>query len=234
MENYVDMSVIIEDEQPLYEYWNDLQVVKEIDTETFDTLLDQEIRSAIVDKLAVGIEDEFQDKKKIRHAMSATEIRKALNKKRSEENKINSSNLYFHLQKLEEANLVTVVGQIPTGKRLTTYYGRTAKSFVPRYTEKEKGHLCKELANEALIPYTQQINPDVAADEIEKIIKQANKINESNLQGYKEWIRENERSFRDIDLDFRRLLHLYNLLNNMDKDTFEALQKLSELLKVKQ
>ncbi|MFX1538137.1 MAG: hypothetical protein ACFFDI_28410, partial [Promethearchaeota archaeon] len=111
----------------IYEFWKDVPMFLEVEEEVFKKIVLQKFREAILTTLRKGITDDFTEKYNLprRHAMSALELLPFLREKL--QYNVRLSNVYFHLEKLEKANLIRKIAKRLEGKHFVTYYGRTAK-----------------------------------------------------------------------------------------------------------
>lgn len=221
----------MEIKKSFFDYWGHVENIVKL-TQEQTKLVGQEIRAAIIDILALGIQDKdpMTDQPRKRHVLSAPELLEEINKRLDQPTK--KSNLYFHLEKLEDAGLIKVVDQIPQGKRYTTYYGRTAKAFVPSDKEdqdREKlGHL---LEDDILVGLLDKIS-DKPVDEIEQTVDHVfglyfQKCPDEKLS---QWLDKYQEIALLLDLDVRSLYNLFDLVSKYDIETIKAFQKFAELL----
>lgn len=112
----------------LYDYWQNLQTFKEYPEEIASKIIHQPIREDILVILRNGLEEEINDQKYYRYAMSANELLDEVNKRR--EDIVKKTNLYFHLKKLEDSGFIREVVSYIEGNHKIRYFGRTAKLFT--------------------------------------------------------------------------------------------------------
>jgi hypothetical protein len=146
---------------------------------------------------------------------------------------IKKSNLYFHLQKLEEAGLVKMVDQIPTGKKYITYYGRTAKAFLPHMVG-EKSKMYEELLQEKLPLLIEKISPEVDLNEINDTLAKSiipYFMDHSSINAAGEWLQTHQSKIIELDIDVRRIIDILKSISAFNPKTIEAMQKLMKLLK---
>lgn len=216
----------------LFSYWDSLPIILEMDASNFKKIA-QEARHYIIKILSFGIEDEYPTtgEKVNRHVLSASEINDLLAEKY--EVKIKKSNLYFHLSALEECGCIRVVEQIPTGKRFTTYYGRTAKVFYPKGQSddlEEKVNSMSPLRQPEVRELIIKMNPDVDVKEIEANIKIADGINQYDPGLFKKWVNAFSEHTEGLDINFVQFHGFLSILNRYDLKTVKGLIKIAEYL----
>ncbi|MHA2253782.1 MAG: helix-turn-helix domain-containing protein, partial [Candidatus Kariarchaeaceae archaeon] len=187
----------IEIQKKFFDFWQDLENFIELDEETSKATL-QEIRGSILSILAIGIDDVYPGTKKTkkRHALTAKELNKLVNERVGEQ--VKKSNLYFHLQKLEEAGLVKEIDKIPTGKRYIHYYGRTAKAYLPVHSKEKKmyGEFYAKLPE-----LIQKIQPHVSEEEIIEVVDSIEEINHKKYPSAPlgQWLEAYQKHIIDLD-----------------------------------
>lgn len=220
----------------LFDFWVNIPVIKYYDKETYGKYFDQYPRRNILDILVTGIKEQHPISKieRVRRALSAKEIMDILNKDKTEEDDdyIKKSNLYFHLQKLEEINAIQVVEQIPTGKRFTTYYGRSAKIVtVDDKQQHDPGY--NIFSDPEFKKILKIIDPRLNSDEIEKALNLSNRIyNHSYFDLLNKWLEIHEKEIRESDLDIRKLFDLIGIIYRYDEKTLEGLSELKRMLRL--
>ncbi|MHA2250575.1 MAG: hypothetical protein ACXAD7_09435 [Candidatus Kariarchaeaceae archaeon] len=218
----------------LFNYWNTIDKVKVLSVEEFDKL-NQEIRGAICYVLATGMNDEYPQSGELlkRYALNAKEIKLLVEDELGFE--IQKSNLYFHLQKLEESGLIKVVDVIKIvdkqskRKKPYSFYGRTAKMFLlggPR--EKKELALLK---HDGFIDLILKLNPEINADTVKNILTQVATISENDFSYFISWMNQYEKELDETNVDFREIFGLVNMLKFHDSAIFDAIVKLANLLK---
>ncbi|MCY3412267.1 MAG: hypothetical protein INQ03_11590 [Candidatus Heimdallarchaeota archaeon] len=216
-------------------YWANLPIIKEFEEATFKKMGQSSVRHAIITILSKGIEDEEpgSGRRVRRHVLSASEIMNILESE-DFDLKVKKSNLYFHLENLENIEAIKVVDQVPTGKRFTTYYGRTAKVFYVKNArmDDEKVKEYSPIRWSDFKSLLLRMNPDKEV-EIDKSLAQADGINKYDPNLFKNWIREFQKHTEGLDLNFVQFHGFLSILNRYtNDDTFEGLKKLAELLKI--
>ncbi len=136
-----------EDHQILFDHWEDIPAFEYVDLPK-DKYYSHPVRREIVRLLLEGVEEESPDGKfKKRHALNVIEIREQLEKRKNID--MSPTNLYFHLDILQEVGLIKVVTTLqkgPHGRNKVKYFGRVARSLfvsseeisLSNYTEQFK------------------------------------------------------------------------------------------------
>ena len=216
-----------------FDHWKSLPLIREFEQTVFASVT-QEARLAIMDVLANGKDDIYPGSQEIRkrRVLSANEIKEEINK--NLEYPVKKSNLYFHLQKLEELEFIQVVDYIPYGKREIAYYGRTARVFVTaKYEDKENPVLHNENIP-ILIKLIKTISPDVTGEQINDSLNKVSGIYKYDHNSLTEWMRENEDILGASDIDFRDLHQLMSIIQRYNTTTSQGLKEIANMLKFKQ
>lgn len=221
-----------------FSYWQspDVEIYRELDSEQFKKL-SQPIRHKILSILSMGIMDDnpLTKQRMRRHVLSAPEILEQL-KKQHDMPEVKKSNLYFHLQILEDEGVITVVDQIPTGKRFTTYYGRTSKIFYVKNSPDIQVTMEKRINEFSMLRQGElkelilRMNPGQDLGEIETALSLADRINVQDPELFKKWIKKNQQYTEGLDINFIAFHEFLSILNRYNEETIIGLSKLSKML----
>lgn len=217
-------------QQKLFEYWDNLKQIIMLDEDTFGKTK-QEVRKAINYAMLTGIKDTepatgIQRK---RHVLNAREIKEIAEEKL--EKTIEKANLYFHLNEMEKIGIITVVDAMPItreSKRHTSYYGRTAKVFLLE-VDKEREEL-PILHREEFHQFLRILNPKLEKEEYQETIDKLAAINRYRHDLFKIWLEDNEHQLNQVDLDFKELYSLIDLVSRYDEKVFSGIKELKNLL----
>jgi hypothetical protein len=222
-----------------FDFWYDLPSIIFLDDGKYSKNYKQFPRKQIMDALVSGISEIHPklNELRVRRALSAKEILDIINygKRPKDEFYLKKSNLYFHLQKLEDDSVIKVIEQIPTGKRFTTFYGRTAKIISPpiqsiKEEDMDDYNIFLDSEFKKLILTK---NPNLDISELDSILNLAKNIKDrSAMEKLPDWLKEHESIIRDSDLDLRKLYELLDILIKYNDETVQALKKLRTLLGV--
>ncbi|MFX0123577.1 MAG: hypothetical protein ACFFAE_08030 [Candidatus Hodarchaeota archaeon] len=201
------------------------------------------IRPAIMRVLRKGIEDESTKQK--RYALNAREIKQELDKdesllkslgqkkqqtqgKEKIPSEISYTNLYFHLNKLQEVGAIyTVVIAIERSHRIA-YYGRTAhvilirelETILPRYEE-----IFEEFSR-----FVKILNPDINVEEIRKIPEQYYKLKNEREWIIAQWVADHAHILREENLDLTTIFSAVKIIDTINPKYKTLLGKLADFL----
>ncbi|MHA2097437.1 MAG: hypothetical protein ACW99A_02015 [Candidatus Kariarchaeaceae archaeon] len=209
-----------------YSYWDNLEDIKLLSPHDFKKVR-QKVRSAIIQVLTKGMEDTLIGKTLVRRVLSASEIKFEIQKIIGFE--VKKANVYFHLQVLEEIEAIQIVGNITSNKKITAYYGKTAKAFLlTGKTEKEELSL---LRDQKFLNFLISINPEISKSEIRKVLNGISKIGDHDTSMFVNWMDEHGEHMRDQEVDFIEFYKLITFLKIENPEVKEAVSKLSKLLR---
>ncbi|MCH8905510.1 MAG: helix-turn-helix transcriptional regulator [Candidatus Heimdallarchaeota archaeon] len=224
------------------DFWTDLPIVKEFETDLYWKVVAPSPRGIIIDILVEGIwtiHPKTRDKRK-RRALSATEIldrlngneKKGIKGRLASEDIVKRTNLYFHLEKLEENEVIEVIDTTTTGKRTTTYYGRTAKIVIPKGDLKHY-HQNAVMNLDDFDELLTRINPDLKVTELKETKELASRIyNYGYSKQMDQWFSENQENLRGLEMDFRKLYDFLSILLRYDEDAIKGLRRIAKYLKL--
>ncbi len=114
----------------LFDHWDKIPSFAYIDVPK-DKYYSHPVKSEIVGLFREGIEEMSPEgKSKVRHALNVIEIKELLEKRK--DIVMSTTNLYFHLDVLEEIGLIKVVATLqkgPHGRIKVKYFGRVARNL---------------------------------------------------------------------------------------------------------
>lgn len=221
-----------EDRQKLFDFWNSIPAMKFIDVDK-KIYGKQPIRRAIIRILLEGTMDEFPDKPaRKRRALNVNEIEHLLklyfkNEKDKEEKiTITRTKLYFHLNLLEEAGMISVVATIlegPHKRNKTKYYGRASRSlfitdqemslkqYQTRFEEYEK------LANLIGIELPQNFS---------KLPKEILETDQKRYTKLAKWLSKHEILIDENNIDFSEVFEFMKYMDRINSDHIKILDQL--------
>lgn len=211
-----------------FDFWHILPISKRIDKETYAGILHSTIRGFIISILAKGINDIHPQTNinQKRRGLSASEIGNIL----SEEYKtqIKKANLYFHLQKLEDSNLVQIIDTTRQGKRFTSYYGRTAKLFISEDDIKRSTYKILETENFKLL--ITQLNENQTPATFDPTIETLKTLNPIEMEIFEKWYNENGFNLIDLDLELYEFYKLFSIIYRFTPQVGMALRDLKQMI----
>ncbi|MFW9995055.1 MAG: hypothetical protein ACFFD4_23660 [Candidatus Odinarchaeota archaeon] len=190
----------------LVNHWKTIPAIKNITDPMAVDFASQEVRSLILAVLREGIVEDKQS----RHALSAKELFKTVKKRMDA--KIKLSNIYFHLDKLQNQGYVQIVTSIKEGRHITHYFGRTARLFLfsGRQDDKQKRF-------QTLNKLLQHFNPERPEESNRRLFDRAERAWEESEKKLNKWMERNEEILLELDIDLRQI---YSFL--MEVDTFSS------------
>ncbi|MHA2231072.1 MAG: hypothetical protein ACXAB4_01085 [Candidatus Hodarchaeales archaeon] len=203
----VEKEIEDQDWLVVYDFWKDVPTIMEVDNECFEKVVQQNFRDAILVILRKGVEDDYTRENSLarRHALSAPEILPLLEEKLGYEPRL--SNIYFHLEKLEKANLVRKVAKRLEGRHYVTYYGRTCKLIIGGVEKESK---TRQLAFILEVwKLAEALGVKINRKRLNGLL---NKIYDRSRELYqmeKEWLEKNHQAIVELDIG---VLELYEFL----------------------
>lgn len=245
LNNEIEANIPIKDsiDVTFFEYWDQLPTIKEFTVKEYE-MIDQDIRDAIVRSLALGKKDihPLSNEPTIRHVLSANEIYSILgdiiperiDPDNPDQRKLEPANLYFHLDKLKSSGFIQEVCIVRTGKRFTTYYGRTAKIAVLKYDKSEKMKDIQPIdeISEGLVKLIQRISSNVNSEHIRQILQTINMKNQYEVCEFTDWVKANEDAFKGIEVDSKQLHNLFMFVSTIQPEIIEAIEELAQIMKI--
>jgi DNA-binding transcriptional ArsR family regulator len=226
--------------QILYDFWDSLPRIKFV-KDAEKVYYAHTARQAILKALGEGIKEVTEtsaEKTVIRRALSAQEIFQRIElykKERREIQRINWDefdislhNLYFHIQKLEDANLIQTVAILREGRHNVSYYGRTAQVLIFRidYEEYEK----IKNAFSAMAKLAPHINSNLKSEEILDFYNKYVQIGQSHSSKLFESLADFEKPLQETDVDPGDIANFIELLLTVNSEFVKLLEELREYL----
>jgi DNA-binding transcriptional ArsR family regulator len=206
--------------------WESTPLILKVSKENFQ-IISQENRILILKALNKGIME--KEHGHTRHILTAEEILEYIQKNHNGDIKL--TNVYFHLQKLQEGGFIKEVSQIGTGKRPKVVWGRTAKIFL------STDFAMEDLENDdfflKLFDIIKRIQPKKSLEEIKKPFFEMNSIKwEKEEQFLEKWFIEHKDLIDNIDIDHARLYMYLAKLLDFRNEFIKFNNEISELLNV--
>ena len=210
------------------ETWEQTPLISIVPSADF-RLLYQENRVLILKALNAGISE--PDYHYTRHILTAQEILDFIQKNHNEEFKL--TNVYFHLQKLQEKGMIREVTQMGTGKRPKTYYGRTAKIFLD--TEDMGYDLENDEFFQKVFMIVSKLHPELNESEIKKPFYDLNSFKWENIQKLlNNWFTEHKEILSSVDIDNTKLyVYLARLLDYFNEEYISLNKKVCDVFKIR-
>ena len=228
------------DRKVLYDFWNSLPRIKFVkDAER--VYYAHKARELILKTLGEGVKEVSEigtEKNVIRRALSAQEIFQRIEDYKREKREIRGinwdefdislHNLYFHIQKLEEAELIHPVTILREGRHNVSYYGRSAQVFLFRieYEEYEK----IKNAFHAMAKLAPHIDSRLKSEEILQFYDNYVKIGQSHSNVLFEQLAELEKPLLEADVDPGDIANFIELLLTVNPEFVKLLKELTDYL----
>lgn len=224
---------LAEIEAHLFDFWQESPILLYIDLELYNSIISP--RTEIIAVLARGKRDIHPVKNQIeyRRALSASEIIDAVNKILEDRGQepVKKSNMFFHIQKLMKQGLLQVVGQLPYGKeRHTSYYGRTARMFIPERPVNRRDVAILDDPHYA--EFLQAINPDEDPRNIQEIIDKFKGIFSDDSSMTRSWFEHYDKVLKNTNLNLIEVHTIISILFRYDEKVQESIRELSKLMKI--
>jgi len=218
------------DRSILLDFWRRVPAIKRCDIALHEVGR-QIVRSIILETLRQGIEDTNETEEgisNVRHALSAQELLEKVNEQLTDSIKL--SNVYFHLQKLQDAGFVETVATLREGKHDVTYFGRTAKIFLfgePQITDLEdtSSPWIKSLTN--LLTY---LSPKINTETATTLIQEYMQASIASHNATVTWIEKHEDLITQFNIDLQSLFRFFEAIGSSDAEIVKLRAKLAESL----
>ncbi|OLS29339.1 MAG: hypothetical protein HeimC2_00640 [Candidatus Heimdallarchaeota archaeon LC_2] len=199
-----------------------------MDKETYENILHSSVRGFIISALAKGFQESHPQSNvsQKRHALSANEIGIILKKDYNTD--VKKANLYFHLQKLEDSNLIQIIDTTRQGKRFTSYYGRTAKIYISEDDIKRSTY--NILGTNNFKQLIISLNDNQLPNNCETTINILKTLNPPEMKIFENWYTENGFNLIDLDLELYEFHKLFSVLYRFTPQIGRALQELKQTL----
>jgi Fe2+ or Zn2+ uptake regulation protein len=207
-----------QDWQKAFNFWKDVQTIIEIEEDTFNNVVDQEFRGAILEILRKGILD--KQKLSTRHAMSAQEMLPKIQEKLESEVKL--TNVYFHLEKLEKAGLIREITKKLEGRHYVKYFGRTSKLIICGKSEDTESQKVRFLNPVYKIGEALKVN--INKQRLNEIAEAIQYRRDELYHFEKEWIEKNHETLSNLDID---VLDLFVFLKEYLRTSDPVMQNLT-------
>ncbi len=229
--------------QILYDFWDRLPQIKLVkDAEKI--YYAHAVRILIIKSLGEGLKDEFKEDKSvsaIRRALNAQEIYQRVQDYKKEKRQIDGvdwkgfevslNNLYFHIQKMEEALLIQTVAILREGRHNVSYYGRTAQVLVFRVDYEEYEKIKNAFGVMAEIASHKDINLD--SQKINDFYQRYISIGQNHTKNLFEHLAHYEKILETTAVDPGDILNFLELLYTVSPEYIELLGEIREYLGLK-
>ena len=223
-------EIMTKERQKLIDYWENAPPMKFIDLKQSD-YRSHPSRPAILRILLEGMAEEdtvHPINSKKRHVLNAAEIQKILLERKDIE--ISRTNLYFHLNTLDELGLIKTVTTIlegPHKRNKTKYYGRVARSLFIGSQEESHAKYNRMFQDfEKLAKLLDITLPQLYSNLSLKLVER----NQQMHQQAANWLINHEKIITKENLDISELFEFMKLIYRLNSQYFEGLSAISEII----
>lgn len=212
--------------QHLYSYWESIPEQKFVSIPE-KMYFHQPIRRAIVKILSEGLLDDPNDPNSSkRYALNVAELKKLLLERKEIE--VSQTNIYFHLNILEEHGFIQVAAILHEGphkRNKTKYYGRTARRLLVSETPFRYETCDKEFQEFEKLASALEISlPENFRDLPGQFLELKN--HHHHIWG--NWVMEHEKWFEEEKIDFLEVLGFLKFIDNANPAYFSLLKEVHE------
>ncbi len=221
----------------LYSFWESLSPLKII-PKSEEEVYGHKVRLYVIQVLRKGILDQLDDNRR-RRALNAREILSILKDMKIEGKKdeeeppkakgISLQSLYFHLQKLEEAELIQTVTILRKGSHNTAYYGRTARIYL--HTDPVKHEKKISQAFSAIKQFAKVINPEFNEEKFDDFRERYLSREKQRSERISKWIIQYESLIVENNIDLTSFFHFMEILDTINPENLQILKELHDTLK---
>ncbi|MFX0152044.1 MAG: hypothetical protein ACFFAJ_14745 [Candidatus Hodarchaeota archaeon] len=220
----------------LYSFWESLPPLK-IVTRPEEEVYGHKVRLHIIRILRKGIIDQIDNTRR-RRALNAREILSIVKEMQTEEatdkeeapktKDISLQSLYFHLQKLEEAELIQTVTILRKGSHNTAYYGRTARIFFHTDPVKTEKKISEAFA--AIKQFARVKNPDLNEVKIDDFRERYLSHEKQRSERISKWLIQYESLIVENNIDLTSFFKFMEILDTINPEIIQILKELQDTL----
>lgn len=198
-----------EDEKIVYNYWKKIPAISSKPSIIRKRIIESEVREIMIKIFSEGIRDDLfgVGEKLIRHAFTSKELLKMINARLPK--KVKLPNIYFHLDKMMEYDLIYVVSEIPDGKYTRRYFGRKAKLFIFSGDPQEEEDYEKLQGIQKIL---EKLNPKSDDKLIHEKLNYLIKDDQQMQNKVIEWFEKNSDNLLGLDIDTFKLYTFITML----------------------
>lgn len=221
----------------LYSFWESLPPLKII-PKPEEEVYGHKVRLYVIQILRKGILDQLDDNRR-RRALNAREILSILKDMQTEEKKdeeealktkdISLQSLYFHLQKLEEAELIQTITILRKGSHNTAYFGRTARIYLHADPVKHKKKLSQAFL--AIKQFAKVKNPELNEEKFDDFRERYLSREKKRSERISKWLIQYESLIVEKNIDLTSFFQFMEILDTINPENIQILNELQDTLK---
>jgi hypothetical protein len=223
-----------EKRKSLYTYWHELPYFKTMNSANLSLLQESEVKSFIIKYIRDGIEDKFGNEHNLlrRHAFTAKELYEAYSGK-STNGGCSVSNFHFHINSLVEDGYLKEITKILDGRHYSTYYGRTAVSFVQKYDDLLTARMSKDVFD-PLKKLIRQMNPELKSDYETQLIEEHLTLMQDFYYKLFSWMREKYPHLYSSKMDLQMFIRIVGHFSFLHEKLAESTRRIGSLIDLDQ
>lgn len=218
-----------EDERKaLLDHWDEIPAVALIEAPE-GVFKSHPVRGAILAILREGIEEPHAEEPERvirRHALSPKEIKGLLEEREGIE--MSQTNLYFHLNTLEEAGGITVVKRLPEGRHRVAYYGRVARLILPRDPEQSLAAYRRRF--QELAKLVRAKHPGADTSEFEGLPEEYQRVKMRKDRILADWISRQDPAMSREGIDGTLIYELLKDVFSVEPENVRLLKRIADLV----
>jgi Fe2+ or Zn2+ uptake regulation protein len=219
-----EQSISTTDEREiLYSFWDKLPKASFFDVEK-QILQSHPARSQILRILKQGMDEDSESR--TRYALNAQEIRKLLKKRANIT--MSATNVYFHLNTLEEYKLIHVVSTILEKRHKVAYYGRSAHHLFIRPAESRLQSIVE--LSEEFSQFAKALNIDLDHRIFESLPEDYHNLKRKREEVLGQWIVSNEEILQEKNLDLNKVFDFMKLIDTVNSEYLSLFHEFQKFL----
>lgn len=226
--NMLSPQLSLSQKQKLIEYYDAVPLLLSVDYHLVSKHTKKIERNLILKALTYG--KYHPELNKTRHALSVNEILSIL--KNNFDFETAKSNLYYHIKKLTEIGLISIVRTITQGNISTNYYGKTSKLIWYKEFETIEAH--SHFADDSLVILLQRMDKSLTSEDIQYLKQILRKLDRYYHNEFMSWVTENEKYLKGFEINFlHELSDLFNKINYYTEEIAVVFSQLAKSMRIK-
>jgi DNA-binding transcriptional ArsR family regulator len=187
------------------------------------------VRKSILAVLREGASEEYQNKSVKRRSFNVNELKELLYSRKEIE--ISTTNLYFHLNVLEEAGMIKIVTTLlegPYKRNKTKYYGRVARNLF--ITDQEKSYSTYESQFNEFKKLADLLNLPIN-ENLSEVAKKLVEVNQVHNQRIAKWLMSKEDLIEQEELNTSEIFEFLKLIDRFDPEYATLFKRITDPIK---
>ena len=141
---------------------------------------------------------------------------------------MSQTNLYFHLNTLEEAGAITVVARLPEGRHKVAYYGRVGRLILPRDPEESLATYRRRFQELAKLVKAKE--PDADVSELEGLPEEYLRVKMRKDRMLADWISKQDPAMNREGIDGILIYELLKDVSSIEPKNIRLLKRIADLV----